>query len=422
MSQQDNNWYKLDNAAKFFPSVSSRSDTKVFRFACELKEPIDGKLLQQALMLNIEDFPIYRSVLRRGIFWYYMDPSEIVPQVAEENLPLCFTIYTRRHKSLMFRVSYYKQRINLEVFHALADGTGALDFLKGLIHQYLMLKHPELINNPDAFIENKASVSDKMFDDFQKHYTPSHTNKSVNSKKAYRLKGLTYTDYRIRAIEGTVSVKKSLDIAHQYDVTLTILMVSVLFSAIGQNMGAINKRKDVVAAVPVNLRKYFPSESSRNFFTMVNIGYNFNTHSDNLEDIISHVADSFANNITEPLLRNKLNSLVKLEKNPFFRIVPLNIKDIVLKIANNIVSRNYTCGVSSIGAINMPNVLKPYIESFDILNSTNKLQLFICSYDDKLKLSFSSPYINSNIQKDFFRTLVALGIPVEISATPLEEV
>ena len=64
-------WSRLDNAAKIFPSTSSRKDPKVFRFSCELTEPVDGQTLQFALDRTMEKFPFYRSVLKKGLFWYY---------------------------------------------------------------------------------------------------------------------------------------------------------------------------------------------------------------------------------------------------------------------------------------------------------------------------------------------------------------
>lgn len=44
----------------------------------------------------------------------------------------------------MFRVTYYKNRINLEVFHVLTDGMGGINFLRELTYQYLRLAHPKL--------------------------------------------------------------------------------------------------------------------------------------------------------------------------------------------------------------------------------------------------------------------------------------
>ena len=64
-------WWTLDNAAKIFPSTSSSHNSKVFRFVCELQEPVEPLILQAALDKTIERFPMYRSVMKLGWFWYY---------------------------------------------------------------------------------------------------------------------------------------------------------------------------------------------------------------------------------------------------------------------------------------------------------------------------------------------------------------
>ena len=64
-------WRRLDNAAKLFPAASSKRDTRVFRFYCELKEDIQQEILQKAVDRTLEKYPIFLSVLRKGsgIIW-----------------------------------------------------------------------------------------------------------------------------------------------------------------------------------------------------------------------------------------------------------------------------------------------------------------------------------------------------------------
>ena len=62
-------WSRLDNAAKIFPPTSNARDTKVFRFACELREQVQEAPLQRALEETLALFPIFRSVIRHGLFW-----------------------------------------------------------------------------------------------------------------------------------------------------------------------------------------------------------------------------------------------------------------------------------------------------------------------------------------------------------------
>ena len=115
-------WNRLDNAAKIFPPTSNERDTKVFRFSCQLKEPVQEQLLQQALDDVIGKFPVFCSVLKRGVFWYYLEHREIRPLALPEHKPPCSELYDRNRKNLLFEVTYYRRRINLEIYHALSDG------------------------------------------------------------------------------------------------------------------------------------------------------------------------------------------------------------------------------------------------------------------------------------------------------------
>lgn len=126
-------WRKLDNAALAFPAVTGKNDTRVFRFYCELKEEIKEENLQEALERTLEKYPLFRAVLRKGLFWFYLERRDIPAVVKKEAGAPCSGLYIPDKKTLLFRVSYYKNRINFEVFHALTDGTGAMHFLMELV-------------------------------------------------------------------------------------------------------------------------------------------------------------------------------------------------------------------------------------------------------------------------------------------------
>ena len=146
-------WRKLDNAAKIFPATSNKKDTRVFRFYCELKEPVDGSILQSALDKTIDKYPVFLSVMRKGFFWYYLEKSDLKPKVKEEVDPPCLNLYIRDRKTLLFQVVYYKNRINFEVFHALTDGTGAIQFLKELVKKGLIWKYfMPFLTAPDPYV------------------------------------------------------------------------------------------------------------------------------------------------------------------------------------------------------------------------------------------------------------------------------
>ena len=407
-------WYKLDNAAKIFPPTSGKSDTRVFRFSCELREVIDGDTLQRALEHTIDDFPSFRYVLKHGMFWYYLEQSDIRPLVKEDAAPPCSTVYLNR-KALLFEVTWYGRRINLEAYHALTDGTGALQFLKALVLYYLKLAHPDAMAKV-LNIDYDASESQQMTDSFEKYYDKTKNGGSQKNPAAYQLKGAKKAEWRLNIIKGAVSTEALLSRARSYGTTATVLTAALLMRAIHGEMSVDDKKKPVAITIPVNLRNYFDSKSARNFFSLVDITYDFKNNKDTLEDIIARAKECLSERLNEEFLQARLNKFLSFEHNYFIRAVPLIIKNLYMNRAYSLSAREVTASVSNVGKVVMPAEAKPYIKSFDVVNSTSKLQVCICSYEDVMNISFTSLFVNTDIQRSFFRQLTAMGIAVEISA------
>lgn len=95
-------------------------------------------------------------------------------------------------------------------------------------------------------------------------------------------------------------------------------------------------------SVPVNLRNYFPSESARNFFSVITVGYDFGKNPDDFASVIAAVKEGFAKELTDEKVKGRLNDLCALEHNLLTRMVPLFLKDISLNIANRVSAREIT--------------------------------------------------------------------------------
>lgn len=422
MSKKAATWNKLDNAAKIFPCTATSKDSKVFRFSCELYETIQHKLLEGALEQTILHFPFYRSVLKKGLFWYFFETSPLTPAVKPETKLPCRQLYHGDRKSLLFEVTYYGKRINLEVFHALSDGTGALAFLKTLVYYYLIAAHKEALTPPPN-LDYDASQTQKMVDSFSKYYEKTDHHKKNKPVIAHRLRGSRLPENRLSIIEGVIPVSEVLKVAHEYHTTLTGFLTATLLCAIHEGMTLREKKKPVVITVPVNLRNYFPSESTRNFFAVVNVGYDFGKYTD-FAGVVNAVNVSLKKQLTAEHLANHMNGLSALEHSIFTKIVPLAIKDPCMRFASYLSEREVTAALSNVGKITMPPELCPYIRLFDVFTSTKRVQTCICSFEENLIISFTSPFISTDIQCDFFRQLAAHQISVEISSNQsnIEEV
>ncbi|MBQ6809249.1 MAG: hypothetical protein IJP09_00905 [Clostridia bacterium] len=406
-------WIKLDNAAKIFPASVSGPDTKVFRFAAELYEPVAPEILQEAVSESAEVFDVYNYVLKRGLFWYYFEKSDLRPVVKEEYKPLCAPIYSTDRKKLLYEVTYYKNRINLEIFHALSDGTGAMKFLECIITKYLSKAHK--IKEPE--LDYDASNHEKEDDSFYRYYDENKNirKNKVKHRKAYKaVGGMRFSDDRISVITGIADLKATLNEAHKNNTTLTGYLSAVLFSAIGETMPRRVKKQPVVLTIPINLRKHFPSGSARNFFSTVNIEYNFKKFPNDLQSIINTVTSDLKKALSKESLEELIARYSSVENNIFARIAPLSMKDVALRIAHDYRMLETSATLSNIGVASIPEELSEFVKSFDISCATKKLQVCAASFKNSLSLSFTSPYDDFDIQKNFFRKLTENGIHVEI--------
>lgn len=408
-------WRRLDNAAKIFPATSNQRDTRVFRFYCELKETVDGGLLQTALDRTLEKYPVFLSVMRKGLFWFYLEKSDLRPVVKEEVDPPCLNLYVRDRKSLLFQVNYYKNRINLEVYHALTDGTGAIEFLKELIKNYLLLSHAaEALPDIPLTLED-VTIQDMENDSFSKYYTkPGRGEKKTSGRKPCRITG-SRADYgQLKIVEGLVSGSALLRKAKEYGVSVTVFLTAVFLCAIHEEMSQSQKRRDVVLMVPVNLRKFFSSSSLLNFFGWIEPGYHFTGKEYDFKDILETVKEYFKEELTPEKLCRHMSAFMALERNPILRLAPLALKNPVMQLANQIAQKEMTAILSNLGIITMPVEYGAYIQRFGAFISTSKIQLTVCSFQYDLMLSFSSGFQEPNIERNFFRILKGFGIETKL--------
>ncbi|GHU69806.1 hypothetical protein FACS1894184_14370 [Clostridia bacterium] len=413
----DRHWNRLDNAAKIFPPTRTRGDTKVFRFVCELTAPIDPPTLQCALDRTLTEFPLYRSIIKKGLFWHYFEQSDIKPQVVEEAIPACSSIYSADRHELLFRVLYFGARINLEVFHALADGTGAVQFLKTLVYHYLAEKY----GTASQLTDYNASLDQKNQDAFYKYYDKSGNVPKLKRIRAYRIRGETLPDNRTGVTEGFMSVNAMLRIARERDVTLTELLVALLMCAIFDGMAVRERGKPVVVSVPVDLRRFFPAQTARNFFGVVQVVHSFKRDGQTLDEVLSRVRSSLRSQLTQENLSNIISHYSAFENNPLVKAIPLQLKIPILAAIGRKANGEDTAALSNIGRITMPEDMSQYIRLFDVFVSKNRPQICLCSFGDTLAVSMSSPLVDTGIQRWFFRQLAQMGISIQIVSN-LEQV
>jgi NRPS condensation-like uncharacterized protein len=186
-----------------------------------------------------------------------------------------------------------------------------------------------------------------------------------------------------------------------------------------ESMTVHEEKKPVKICIPVNLRKYFPSATARNFFGLYYVGYDFKSNPHDLENIIKTVSDSFKESLTPENVSTRMNNLISMEHNFALRAVPLAIKDPVIKLIYKNIMRGSTGTLSNVGRIAVPERFEPYIKRFSAMMSNDRIQVCVCSYNNTMVVNFMDHFVSSEVTKDFFRLLRSLELPIEVVSSPL---
>ena len=413
MKQKKARWRKLDNAAKLYSASSNKKDTRVFRFYCELKEQVQSELLQEALDQTLETFPTFLMVLRKGLFWHYLEPCNLRPVVKEEYKEPCSRLYIRDKKTLLFEVTYYQKRINFEVFHVLTDGTGATEFLKELVKNYLYLAHKEEGLEQVSLQPEDMTVQDQEDDSFLKYYSKDQKRPKKRKLHAFQIRRKKKDGNRLHVHESIVSVQAILKRSRELGVSMTIFLTAIYMMAIHEEMSKMQKKRSVILMVPVNLRKFFPSTSMLNFFNWIEPGYDFATQDGSFETVLNHTKAFFEAELTKEKMSAHISELLALELHPILRLAPLELKNLCIQAGAKFSEKNVTAIFSNMSAVKMPESYVPYIERFGVYTNTPKMELCLCSFQDKLSFAFTSRYDTENIERNFYRLLKEQGISVQ---------
>lgn len=416
-------WYKLDLSAIVYPTLQRRDFSSVYRLSVVLKEEVDPRMLQQALDLTLPRFPTYKAAIRKGLFWRYLEPNNRPgPFVQEDVKNPCQPMYFKANNRYLVRVYYYGKRIALEAHHSLGDGTGGMCVLQTLTATYLrLLGHQEIANGGFVLDINEEPDKEELEDAYMR-YANAKVRPPRLGEKAYRVRGTKEPFYTLNIVDGILSVSEVMAVAKKYSATITEYLNSVLLYALLQKQEDDRpvKQRPVKIAMPVNLRRFFPTITLRNFITMIYPGVDPRLGEYTFEEIVTQVHNYMRYYINEKLLRGDITTNAATQQNPLIRVVPLFLKDFAVRtFYTKIQDKNSSAGLTNMGALKVPEGMRPYIERFDIYMGqpySTRTNCAIVSFEDILTINFASSIVETDVERYFFRRLVKDGIHVKIES------
>ena len=416
-------WMKLDNAAKIYPAAKRRTWTNYFRLSANLSEPIDLPVLRAALDVTVRRFPSMAVRLRRGAFWYYLEQIPKAPEIqAEKSCPLQHVPFDSVRKCA-FRVLVYKDRIAVEFFHAVTDGTGGLIFLKTLLAEYLSEKYGINVPAEKGVLGRLEEPDEEELEDSFLRYA-GDVKASRREATAWHLSGTPEPDGYVNLITMMLRVPEVKACAKEHGVSVTELLCAAMMQALdnlqAEKVRLRQHRKPVKVTVPVNLRNLFPSHTLRNFASYVNVEIDPRLGSYTFEEICQLVHHTMGLGNDAKAMRAKIATNVASEKSPVLRVMPLFVKNIAMKAVFDAVGECKAClCLSNLGVVQVPQIMSPYIRRFDFVigpQANAPHNCGIATWGDTMYVSCVRNIKEPELELHFYRVLQSLGLHVTVES------
>ncbi len=412
-------WRRLDNSAKIFPIATGRKYSTVFRLSTVLKEKVNPKKLYQAVNKALEQYPSFRVRMKAGFFWYYLEYNSKKVVIEEEKDYPCKYIEPRTNNYYLFKVTYFENKINIDIFHSLTDGNSGNMFLKEIIYNYLELSHKDELKEERKIRKIAESNTE---DSYMKNYD-KNVKRNTSSKKAYMLKGKKIGFEGISVIHEIIDLSKLKDESEKYGATITQYLTAVLIYSIYEaNYKKYRYRgnRPIKVCIPVNLKKYFPSKTMSNFFSYITLEAEMKKDNlDTFEKIIEFVKNDFNKRLQEEEIIKTMSANVKLGTNFAIKILPLIIKKLLVRLSYIEIRKYTTITYSNIGRVGIIGKYKDYIDYFLMLiapESVEKIKCSSCTFENKMVFTFTSILKDNSIEKKFYNFLIERNINVEIES------
>ena len=119
------------------------------------------------------------------------------------------------------------------------------------------------------------------------------------------LKGSTFVKGKMGVFHGHMSVDAVKSAAKKYDASINEYLVAVFIWAVYQEyLKGMPSVRPITTSVPVNLRPYFNSVTTKNFFVMVTATFHPERENQPFEDVITEVKQSLREQITKEHLED----------------------------------------------------------------------------------------------------------------------
>ena len=412
-------WFPLDSAAKIYPFSMAHGHMAVFRLSAYLTQEVLPELLQMALTFTIKRFPSFATTVKKGFFWHYLDTSKRRYSVEPEASIPCRPLIVARSGSQSFRVLYYQNRISVEFFHVLTDGFGGTVFLKTLLAEYLRLLGVQTGGDSDT-LDIDAEPSPHEFANGFTMVPKTESASGFMDKPAVQMSGRLSRQKPCRVLHFNMKADGLKQAAKQYNATITAYLLALIFVAV---KSATDEAKGTVnIQVPVNMRKFYPTDTLRNFSMYCGIKLPLAEIAD-----AQSIVNDIANQLTQRASLEAMSEMVTSARRivAALRHIPLIVKTPAVKAVNGLLSdRVFSTTLSNLGVVALPRELNAHVLRMDAVMGPavmNRASCALITCRGTATLSITKATADPSFEEKLYALLLSDGVTPSVEGSSLHE-
>lgn len=391
-----------------------------------LKEKVDYKSMQKALIKAADRYPNFHSVIAsRGTGLFYEDNEE-KPVLMTEDKP--YRLGSKELNYYPYSVCALDRQLKITAHHGLTDGYGMMEFIKTLLYYYytelgIRIEDADMIRTNEKPYDIDSETEDSLLKYWDKDFVPKQPE--LGDTPLFSIPTVYWDDngdYVYKRYKIRMSVSQIIDMAKSTSSSVTGVLNAIINKAY-QNTYELDG-KVLISAITSNFRRIYPSDSLHNFSGWFLTFYPPAMHGmslDELSPVMKRLID--ANNSKENVMKVTAERCIagtEISENSISKI--FEPKDEVLK--QKVASRN-SVGylITNVGPFTFPKEIEDMIDDCELYFPAKTVPVVfgVNSIKDALVLSVNMSFDGDSLVKGICKVCKENNIDVTCQDMGIEE-
>ncbi len=354
----------LDPVGLYYAAVTSRDHPATFSISAHLSEPVVPHALQEAVNDLMRRLPFLSGRLRRGFFEYYHELLADPPMVVPTRNGHTFSAYFETGTEHVLRILYGERHVAVEALHSICDGRGLTKVVSALLVRYFEIlgiatDQAGLIDWSEAPRPQEAEDAFSRYADVKATDAPTRLTTTSADRAAYHFDFSQPAPARF--VTQKFNLTKVRSAAKRHDATIGEYVLAHIFRAIAHDRAARGRKEPITASVAVDCRRFFPSDTYRNFVSDKSIVM---PETEDFAAMVAQLRRQFMQ-IDADLVHGDINASQKLRANT--RFLPRVATKPIGRMLERSGLRGLTTTFSNLGLVRLPKPVEERVELLEFV-------------------------------------------------------